>query len=127
MAGRGTDIKLHAAVRDAGGLHVVLTEYHESRRIDRQLYGRAGRQGDPGSCASFVSLEDELFRTHAPRLTGLLAGAFAGTGRVPTAWGRALRVVAQGAAERRNARVRKRTLEGEKHKDRSLAFAGVGE
>ena len=62
MAGRGTDIQLHPAVRDAGGLHVILTEYHESRRIDRQLFGRAGRQGDPGSYESIVALDDEIFR-----------------------------------------------------------------
>ena len=62
MAGRGTDIQLHPAVREAGGLHVILTEYHESRRIDRQLFGRAGRQGDPGSYESIVALDDELFR-----------------------------------------------------------------
>src|SRR5262249_24083068 len=49
MAGRGTDILLHADVRAAGGLHVILTEFHESGRVDRQLFGRAGRQGDPGS------------------------------------------------------------------------------
>ena len=49
MAGRGTDIQLHPTVKEAGGLHVILTEYHELRRIDRQLFGRAGRQGDPGS------------------------------------------------------------------------------
>src|SRR5215510_1208793 len=61
MAGRGTDIRLHPTVREAGGLHVILTEYHESRRIDRQLFGRAGRQGDPGSFESIIALDDELF------------------------------------------------------------------
>jgi preprotein translocase subunit SecA len=60
MAGRGTDIKLSPEVRQAGGLHVLGTERHESRRIDRQLEGRAGRQGDPGSAQFFLSLEDEL-------------------------------------------------------------------
>lgn len=68
MAGRGTDIKLDREAHEAGGLHVVLTEMHSARRIDRQFIGRAGRQGDPGSAQMFVSLEDELVRLHAPRL-----------------------------------------------------------
>jgi preprotein translocase subunit SecA len=62
MAGRGTDIKLGAGVKEAGGLAIVGTERHESRRVDRQLRGRAGRQGDPGTSQFFVSLEDNLMR-----------------------------------------------------------------
>jgi preprotein translocase subunit SecA len=62
MAGRGTDIKLGEGVADCGGLHVLGTERHESRRIDNQLRGRSGRQGDPGSSQFFVSLEDDLMR-----------------------------------------------------------------
>ena len=62
MAGRGTDIKLTPEVKEAGGLAIVGTERHESRRVDRQLRGRAGRQGDPGSSVFFVSLEDDLMR-----------------------------------------------------------------
>lgn len=62
MAGRGTDIKLGEGVKDAGGLAIIGTERHESRRVDRQLRGRAGRQGDPGSSQFFVSLEDDLMR-----------------------------------------------------------------
>jgi preprotein translocase subunit SecA len=62
MAGRGTDIKLGEGVRETGGLHILGTERHEARRIDNQLRGRAGRQGDPGSSQFFVSLEDELMR-----------------------------------------------------------------
>ncbi|MBQ9473826.1 MAG: preprotein translocase subunit SecA [Bacteroidales bacterium] len=62
MAGRGTDIKLRGGVREAGGLAIIGTERHESRRVDRQLRGRAGRQGDPGSSLFFVSLEDNLMR-----------------------------------------------------------------
>ena len=65
MAGRGTDIKLSEAVRQAGGLAIIGTERHESRRVDRQLRGRAGRQGDPGSSVFFVSLEDSLMRKFA--------------------------------------------------------------
>lgn len=62
MAGRGTDIKLTPEVRDAGGLAIIGTERHESRRVDRQLRGRSGRQGDPGSSVFYVSLEDDLMR-----------------------------------------------------------------
>ena len=62
MAGRGTDIKLKGGVREAGGLAIIGTERHESRRVDRQLRGRAGRQGDPGSSQFYVSLEDDLMR-----------------------------------------------------------------
>src|SRR5690606_30509184 len=62
MAGRGTDIKLGPGVKEAGGLAIIGTERHESRRVDRQLRGRAGRQGDPGTSQFYVSLEDELMR-----------------------------------------------------------------
>jgi preprotein translocase subunit SecA len=65
MAGRGTDIKLGPGVADAGGLHIVGTERHESRRIDNQLRGRSGRQGDPGSSRFYLSLEDDLMRRFA--------------------------------------------------------------
>lgn len=65
MAGRGTDIKLSKEVKDAGGLAIIGTERHESRRVDRQLRGRAGRQGDPGSSVFYVSLEDKLMRLFA--------------------------------------------------------------
>lgn len=68
MAGRGTDIVLDEASRAAGGLHVILTEMHGAKRIDRQFIGRSGRQGDPGSAQIFVSLEDELVTKHAPRM-----------------------------------------------------------
>ena len=65
MAGRGTDIKLSKEVKEAGGLAIIGTERHESRRVDRQLRGRSGRQGDPGSSVFFVSLEDDLMRLFA--------------------------------------------------------------
>ncbi|WP_446776975.1 preprotein translocase subunit SecA [Macellibacteroides fermentans] len=73
MAGRGTDIKLSAEVKAAGGLAIIGTERHESRRVDRQLRGRAGRQGDPGSSVFYVSLEDDLMRLFASeRIAGLM-------------------------------------------------------
>jgi preprotein translocase subunit SecA len=73
MAGRGTDIKLTPEVKAAGGLAIIGTERHESRRVDRQLRGRAGRQGDPGSSQFFVSLEDELMRLFgSERIAGIM-------------------------------------------------------
>jgi preprotein translocase subunit SecA len=73
MAGRGTDIKLSPEVKKAGGLAIIGTERHESRRVDRQLRGRAGRQGDPGSSQFYVSLEDDLMRLFSSdRIAGLM-------------------------------------------------------
>jgi preprotein translocase subunit SecA len=73
MAGRGTDIKLTQEVKDAGGLAIIGTERHESRRVDRQLRGRAGRQGDPGSSVFYVSMEDDLMRMFgSDRLASLM-------------------------------------------------------
>ena len=67
MAGRGTDITLSPEVLEAGGLHVLGTERHDAHRIDRQLAGRAGRQGDPGSCQFFLALDDELLEGLGPK------------------------------------------------------------
>jgi preprotein translocase subunit SecA len=73
MAGRGTDIKLGPGVRESGGLAIIGTERHESRRVDRQLRGRAGRQGDPGTSQFYVSLEDDLMRMFgSERIAGLM-------------------------------------------------------
>lgn len=73
MAGRGTDIKLTPEVKEAGGLAIIGTERHESRRVDRQLRGRAGRQGDPGSSIFYVSLEDDLMRLFgSERISGIM-------------------------------------------------------
>ncbi|MFI5202529.1 MAG: preprotein translocase subunit SecA, partial [Candidatus Kapaibacterium sp.] len=73
MAGRGTDIKLGPGVREAGGLHILGTERHEARRIDRQLRGRSGRQGDPGSTQFYLSLEDDLMRLFgSDRIAGIM-------------------------------------------------------
>ena len=73
MAGRGTDIKLGPGVADAGGLHIIGTERHESRRIDRQLRGRSGRQGDPGGSQFYLSLEDDLMRLFgSDRIAGIM-------------------------------------------------------
>jgi preprotein translocase subunit SecA len=93
MAGRGTDIKLDARARSAGGLHVILTEMHGAKRVDRQFMGRAGRQGDPGSSQMFLSLQDELVRLHTPalaaglsRLTGTQGRELTGRARAMAEW-----------------------------------------
>jgi len=72
MAGRGTDIKLGRRISELGGLHVIAAEHNESARIDRQLFGRCARQGDPGSCQAIVSLEDEFVSRYTPRLSSIL-------------------------------------------------------
>jgi len=127
MAGRGTDILLAPEVREAGGLHVILTEYHDSARIDRQLFGRAGRQGDPGSFEALVSLEDELFVAHATRLLAWLRIRIPADGILTGRLAYLLPKVAQGAAERQNARIRQQTVEMDNRLEKTLAFAGRGE
>jgi preprotein translocase subunit SecA len=126
MAGRGTDIQLHPAVREAGGLHVILTEYHESRRIDRQLFGRAGRQGDPGSYESIVALDDELFQRFAGKqLLRIVTSGVRLTKKVPPVIGRALKGYSQSGAERLHGRARQMTLAEDHRWDKSLGFAGT--
>jgi preprotein translocase subunit SecA len=127
MAGRGTDIRLGLGVAECGGLHVVLTEYHESRRVDRQLFGRSGRQGDPGSCETVVSLEDEIFTTYVPRTTKLVRGLVA-RGIPAAGWAfPVLRWLAQSVAEHRGVLARKYNLREDQRLDRVLAFSGRGE
>jgi preprotein translocase subunit SecA len=127
MAGRGTDIALGNGVVERGGLHVILTEYHESRRIDRQLYGRCARQGDAGSVQAIVALDDELFTTHAPWLVRALAPSVnAGRRRARLAL-MLLRAVAQCNAEARNRAAREASLKNDRRHARLLAFAGRGE
>lgn len=123
MAGRGTDIKIAPSVRGAGGLHVILTEFHESRRIDRQLFGRAGRQGDPGSHQSIVSLEDELFARFASRILLRTAMAISNEELGPLT-AEALRRNSQAAAGRHHAAQRRHTLKEDYRLDKSLGFAG---
>jgi len=122
MAGRGTDITLAPSVLSAGGLHVILTEFHESTRIDRQLAGRAGRQGDPGSWQALVSLDDEVFTSQAPRLVRWLGERF--QAGVPRWVAAGLRWLTQAAAERQHAETRRNTLTQEQRTDQILAFAG---
>jgi preprotein translocase subunit SecA len=127
MAGRGTDIKLHPDVAAAGGLHVILTEFHESKRIDRQLYGRGARQGDPGSCEALVSIEDEIFARFASPARRPLGGLAPGRDELPGRAAALLRWIAQTQAERVHARVRLDTVRQEARMERMMAFAGRGE
>lgn len=122
MAGRGTDIRLAPGVAELGGLHVIATELHEARRIDRQLYGRCGRQGDPGSFQALASLEDELPRVHL--------GALARWGRarrLPQSVLRALVRRAQRGAESAHSRARRELLAADEQLGDLLAFSGRGE
>ena len=123
MAGRGTDIRLTERVRDNGGLHVILTEFHESGRVDRQLFGRCARQGEPGSVEALVSLEDELFVRHAPMLRKIVLALFRGKD-IGQAASRLLVKVAQWKAERRDFRVRMSTLKHDRRLQSMLAFSG---
>ena len=125
MAGRGTDIVLGPGVAELGGLHVIGTEYHEARRIDRQLFGRGARQGDPGSAEQFAALDDELVLAHWPRwLLRAVAGAAGRDGRVPTPLSLPLLRRAQRAAEVRHAGVRRRLLQLDERLSDLLAFSG---
>ena len=121
MAGRGTDIKLGPGVLELGGLHVIATELHESARIDRQLFGRCGRQGDPGTVGAIVSLEDELIRVYLGAAGRLRSQV--GSNR----WRRALFSIAQLRAERANAGIRRQLLSVEDRLGDMLAFTGQRE
>lgn len=124
MAGRGTDIGLDETVRERGGLHVILTEAHESARIDRQLFGRAARQGDPGSCEALLALDAELFQRYLPGLARRAARFADGRGLLPPWLAAPLRWLAQARAERVNAYTRAQSLRHERQQGRWMAFAG---
>ena len=125
MAGRGTDIKLLAAVAMAGGLYVLATERHEAGRIDRQLYGRSGRQGDPGSFETVASLEDELMTTSRRLIWRWMARVLVRRG-TPLQGKPAAFLVrqAQLSAESLHARIRRDLLQHEDQMETSLAFSG---
>ena len=113
MAGRGTDIKLGGGITDLGGLHIIGTERHESRRIDLQLRGRSGRQGDPGSSVFYLSLEDDLMRLfNSERIASVMDRLGAEEGEVITAK-MVTRAIenAQKKVEQRNFGIRKHLLE----------------
>ncbi|MBQ3344223.1 MAG: preprotein translocase subunit SecA [Kiritimatiellae bacterium] len=126
MAGRGTDIKLGPGVTDLGGLHVIGSERHESRRIDRQLRGRCSRQGDPGSSQFFISLEDKLMRLFgSQRLSGIMQRLGLKEGEVMEhKWLNRSVETAQRRVEQQHFAVRKRTLEYDDvmNKQRSIVY-----
>jgi preprotein translocase subunit SecA len=125
MAGRGTDVRLAPGVAKAGGLHVIATERHDARRIDRQLFGRCGRQGDPGTYQAILSLEDELIVSQTgPFLRWLSRWASSFGSSAPVRIGRVLFWWAQHRAERTHARMRVAVLKMDEHLNTALAFAG---
>ncbi len=129
MAGRGTDIRLGSGVAQAGGLAVIATERHESRRIDRQLFGRAGRQGDPGSAQVFISLEDELVMRYAPRILRAILKRMLrdeARGSVLAAFARMVCLMAERRASASARRMRASVLRSDDWLDDSLGFAGRG-
>jgi preprotein translocase subunit SecA len=126
MAGRGTDIHLAQGVAELGGLHVIATERHEARRIDRQLFGRCGRQGDPGTCEAVVSLEDELVTVYIKKFLQWSADrVLRRPGMLIASWtGKFLLCRAQRAAERLHARMRRDLLRMDERLGDALAFSG---
>jgi preprotein translocase subunit SecA len=127
MAGRGTDIRLGPGVAEHGGLHVILTEFHDSRRVDRQLFGRCARQGDPGSCEAIVSLEDDIFEVYVPKLTQFVRRFRGSNGKPPTLVYQCLRRLAQFSTEHRDSQLRVQNLKLDRRLDQMLAFSGRGE
>jgi preprotein translocase subunit SecA len=128
MAGRGTDILLGPGVKELGGLHVIATERHDARRIDRQLFGRCGRQGDPGSYESFASLADEILRALFSGLRDRLARFAlqfdaAPEGRIRNY----LAALAQRLTERQHSHIRRDLVKFDESLEKAMAFSGQGE
>ncbi|MEJ7925654.1 DEAD/DEAH box helicase [Sphingobium sp. AN641] len=123
MAGRGTDILLNPTAKAHGGLHVILTGFHDTARIDRQLFGRAGRQGDPGSTIAITALDDQLYRDFAPRAARIVGSS---ARNWPLFDGKAnmLRRLAQRHAEKRHAADRRQTELAEERLRKTMAFGG---
>jgi len=128
MAGRGTDIKLDEGVDEIGGLHVIATECHEARRIDRQLFGRCGRQGNAGSHEMILSLEDEIVTKYTPQVFLIVAKALINKG-IPGAQLFSFVVFhgAQTRAERHHASIRESLLKMDEKLQNLLAFSGKSE
>ena len=126
MAGRGTDIKLGRGVTEIGGLHVIATERHESHRVDRQLFGRSARQGDPGSAQAFWSIEDELFRRHLPaRVRSQAQKALRVNAPLAPRVSKFALFWAQRNAQRQAFRQRRGVLKTDTWMDEALSFAGA--
>jgi preprotein translocase subunit SecA len=128
MAGRGTDIPLGPGVAERGGLHVICCQHNASPRIDRQLHGRAARQGDPGSVETLLSLEDALLARTYPRWLMRVLRALTGhSGCLPAWLGASIARLPQGLEERRQRGERRMLLDQDQRSERRLAFAGRGE
>jgi preprotein translocase subunit SecA len=128
MAGRGTDIRLDDDVVALGGLHVIATERHESARIDRQLFGRCGRQGDPGSFEAITSLEDELISRYASKIGHRFVDALWKLAPwLAKPFAKDLSKAAQQTAEKKNSIARSRVLRSEDYLENVLAFSGLQE
>jgi preprotein translocase subunit SecA len=123
MAGRGTDIKLAGGVAESGGLHVIATELNDSGRIDRQLFGRCARQGDPGSCEAILAIEEDLVASYLPGVAKRLSRIE----RLPNWLGRLVFAVAQWRSEHAHSVARRELLELDDYLGDVLAFAGRGE
>jgi preprotein translocase subunit SecA len=129
MAGRGTDIKLGPGVAQAGGLHVILSERHEARRIDRQLGGRCARQGDPGCFEAVLSLEDPLLLPFKGGLADSVLRRFARTGipRIDNRVRKAVIALAQWRTERAQSKIRRKLLKADREQGDILSFSGKPE
>ena len=127
MAGRGTDIKLGAGVTQIGGLFVLAAERNESARIDRQLFGRCGRQGDPGGAQAIISVEDEVFQRYCPAPLIRLARRLCRRDRIQPQLARWIVRRSQSAAERRGSMLRGQLLNADERLDDVLAFSGQSE
>ena len=124
MAGRGTDIKLALGVNESGGLHVILTEFHESSRVDRQLFGRSARQGNAGSAEAVVAMDDELFTRFAWPLNRLARRWSGQKASLPVWLVRGMVKLGQSRAERHNRHIRLDTVKQDKKRLEAMGFTG---
>lgn len=128
MAGRGTDIALGLGVKELGGLHVIATELHDAKRIDRQLFGRCGRQGDPGSFEAIVSLEDNLFAGYLDMTVGRATSRWTITDSMFGRWIRKkFATYVQRSIQRRHFHIRRDLLKFDESLESAIAFSGRGE
>ncbi len=125
MAGRGTDIALGDGVEDIGGLHVIATERNDARRIDRQLYGRCARQGDPGSTEAFMSLQDESIAAFYPAAVLRVLGSFCFKDKPLPSWlGNIILSLPQKWTEHTHAQLRKNLIKQDRQQSKTLSFTG---
>ncbi len=125
MAGRGTDISLGAGVKEKGGLHVIATERNDARRIDRQLYGRCARQGDPGSAEAFMSLQDKnLTEFYSPAMLKLISTFGRNSRPLPNLLGKAVLALPHKWIEHRHCKMRNMLIKHDRQLAKTLSFTG---